>query len=97
MVRKGTVFVDAGCIWIGDPCYIMGDDATDRVRDWSEFCSKINHEIPVQAPLGDGTGMLIDSGYGDGCYPVDVEYNHDGRVAKVTVTFIEDCEDDDDV
>lgn len=88
------VFVDAGCIWIGDPCYIMGDDASNRVHDWQEFCDKIDNNKDVQSPLGVGTGVLVSSGYGDGSYDVDYTTNDDGRVASVTVTFIEENEYD---
>jgi hypothetical protein len=28
------IFVDAGCIWIGDPSYIMGQDADFHVNNW---------------------------------------------------------------
>ena len=84
------VFVDAGLIWIGDPCYIMGDDASSRVTDWMDFCDKIRGMEGVSTPLGYGTGVAVTSGYGDGCYPVDIEYNSDGRPSKVTITFIEE-------
>ena len=86
---KNKIGVDAGCIWVGDPCYIMGDDASFKVKDWQEFCNTLDFDATVQTPLGEGIGMLINSGYGDGCYPVDIEYS-EGRVAKVTITFIGD-------
>ena len=100
------VYVDAGLIWIGDPCYIMGDDAGNRVTDWADFCDNLREDgnyKTVTAPLGKGIGLAISSGYGDGCYPVHVEHNSEGRVSKVTITFIddhgwncdrEDCEDE---
>ena len=91
MVKK-QVFVDAGMIWIGDPCYIMGDDSTFRVREWSEFCDNVSREGFPNAcePLGHGIGVAVSSGYGDGCYEVDIEESSvSGRVKRVTVTFIE--------
>ena len=93
------IYVDAGCIWVGDPCYIMGDDASNRVHDWQEFCSKLDYTKQAQSPLGEGIGLCIDSGYGDGCYPVDIETDRlTGRVKSVTITFIDRDEyyDDDD-
>ncbi len=97
-MADGYVYVDAGCIWIGDPCYVMGDDASSRVKDWvGDFCNKLDNNVSVQQPLGEGTGMCINSGYGDGRYPVTVEYDsHSGRPASVTVTFIEERFEDDD-
>lgn len=97
-MADGYVYVDAGCIWIGDPCYVMGDDASNRVKDWiGDFCNKLDNNVSVQQPLGMGTGMCIDSGHGDGRYPVTVEYDpNSGRPASVTVTFIEEHSEDDD-
>ena len=96
--KVGTVFVDAGLVWIGDPCYVMGDDASSRVTNWiTGFCDKLT-ERNVNTPLGKGTGMAISSGYGDGEYPVYVEYSDEGawgvRVKSVTVEFLEDEDDD---
>ena len=90
------IYVDAGCIWIGDPCYIMGDDASSRVHDWIEgFCNKLDNGKDVNKPLGEGIGLCINSGYGDGRYPVEIEHDsHSGRVKSVTITFIEDHYDD---
>lgn len=93
----GTVFVDAGLIWVGDPCYVMGDDASNRVTDWDEFCKvleksgQFNPKQNCSAPLGPGIGLAISSGYGDGEYPVFIETIKDGsgeRVKSVTIEFI---------
>lgn len=89
--KVGVVGVDAGLIWVGDPCYIMGDDASNRVKSWSEFCKLLNVEKVdgVMEPLKHGIGLAISSGYGDGVYPVSVKYNDEGRVAALKVDFIE--------
>jgi len=96
-MADGHVYVDAGCIWIGDPCYVMGDNASNRVRDWiKDFCRKLDNSKRVQQPLGVGVGMCINSGYGDGRYPVTVKYDsHSGRPASVTITFIGERDEDD--
>tara|TARA_R100001082_G_scaffold52746_2_gene28749 strand:- start:409 stop:684 length:276 start_codon:yes stop_codon:yes gene_type:complete len=87
--KKKLISVDAGCIWIGDPCYIMGDDASHRVRDWiTDFCDIVKND-KCSEPLGECTGVCISSGYGDGVYPVEVEYNSENRVASVKITFID--------
>tara|TARA_Y100000310_G_C20188214_1_gene581304 strand:- start:217 stop:504 length:288 start_codon:yes stop_codon:yes gene_type:complete len=87
------VGVDSGLIWIGDPCYIMGDDASDRVNNWQEFCSNIKDHDNISEPLGEGIGTLVSSGYGDGCYSVNYKL-HNNRVASITVTFIDSMESD---
>lgn len=41
-----------------------------------------------------GVGACFSTGYGDGMYPVYVEYNEEGRVKSVTVEFLGDDEED---
>jgi hypothetical protein len=99
-VHVGNVGVDAGILWFGDPCYIMGDTASSRQTDWGEFCTKLfkaeeeSPHIGASSPLGDGVGVCTSTGYGDGYYPVYVEYSDEGdwgtRVKSVTVEFIGD-------
>lgn len=91
-VLAGHTDVDAGLIWVGDPCYVMGDDASSRVVDWGDdFCDPLwasdHEEKGFSSPLGSGVGVAVQSGYGDGAYPVYVTYK-DGRIASVEVVFI---------
>lgn len=103
-VQIGNVWVDAGLVWIGDPCYVLGGDASNGVKTWEEFCTKLDEagrhdsaSTVYTAPLGEGIGFAVDSGYGDGSYPVTLELVEDTlfggggkRVKSLTVTFIED-------
>lgn len=34
-----------------------------------------------------GLGIMMDTAYGDGAYPVFVEYNSEGRIAQATIVF----------
>ena len=92
----GHIGVDAGLCWIGDPCYVLGDDASNRVRNFGEFIEQIGNKdyhsfsYARKANSSEGLGVCISTGYGDGFYPVKATFNEDGRVASVTVTFIED-------
>ena len=89
MKKVGSIFVDAGLCWIGDPCYVLGDDASSRVTDWMEFCKKLpKGNDNFSNPLGEGTGMAISTGYGDGEYPVYIETNEEGRVSEIKIVFI---------
>lgn len=80
-------------IWVGDPCYVIGRDSSHGPEDWAEFCAKTNLDQPVDEPLGDGIGFAIESGYGDGSYPVYVRRSREGRIAAVKVIFITEDEE----
>ena len=94
----GEIGVDAGLCWIGDPCYILHTDQPPQAigKDWNEFCDLLHADgqYPVckqfAYDLGhDGLGVVISTGYGDGVYPVYAEFNEEGRVARVSVEFID--------
>lgn len=103
MDRIGFISVDAGIVMVGDPCYTLPDDGSHRdyvAREWGAFCNATFSE-PTNAegysePLGDGIGLVVSSGYGDGRYPVYVERNAEGRVARLIVEFIDDEDDDEE-
>ncbi|HBY84676.1 MAG TPA: hypothetical protein DEO86_02260 [Colwellia sp.] len=40
--------------------------------------------------IGKGLAVACSSGWGDGSYPVIATYNEEGRVASLTIKFIED-------
>jgi hypothetical protein len=89
----GSVGVDSGSILISDPSYINdafsieGDDIYDiypdkeRHRQISTQATKNSFKIPI--------AMTLQTGWGDGVYPVTAHYNKDGRIAKVEITFDE--------
>lgn len=90
----GNVGVDSGYIWLGDPCYVMGEDAPAVVHNWEEFLARTFNPryrigaAGVSQPVGDEMGMAVPAGYGDGVYPVYATYNHEGRIATLTVDFL---------
>jgi hypothetical protein len=94
---------------ITDPCYVKDfvDDAHDSVQSDLNGSHPITEKLPYSyggacaascsdkqgAALDEGMGTVISTGYGDGDYPVYVEYE-DGRVARVIVEFMEYNEED---
>src|SRR5690606_15746733 len=42
--QVGSVDVDAGCIWVGDPCYVLKDADEARPKDlgdnWHDICKR---------------------------------------------------------
>jgi len=92
--QAGECGVDTGLIWIGDPCYILGEDANQQPsKTWSEFCSTIDQEGPAQQynyKNGDsGLGVLVKGFDGDGCYPVFVKTDKRGNVMEAKIVFSE--------
>ena len=93
--------VDAGLCWVGDPCYVIGKDASHAEEKWSDFCDKIPESMSTHTePLGDGVGFAVSTGYGDGSYPVYIE-TVDGigggeRVSSITIEFLKDEEEDEE-
>ena len=97
--KVGTIFVDAGCVMVGDPCYTQGREASSASESWHEFLEATWPETfgpnpdkdaqmkdAVLARGEEGLGIVVSSGYGDGEYPVYVD-REDGRVKAVKVVF----------
>lgn len=100
-VQIGTVGVDAGLCYLGDPCYVIGKELGRM--EWGEFLDKMYESDPVNrdnamhwtvsAPFPNPAagefraGIVVSTGYGDGEYPVFAEINDEGRVMSVTVRF----------
>ena len=107
-IKIGSIGVDAGMCFIGDPCYTLPHDASQRtildtngndlwnriVKDMAgkDYCSlnyqPKNHEglgVPVYG--GEGLGVCVTTGYGDGEYPVYAEIEN-GVVKSVTIKFV---------
>lgn len=98
----GSIGVDAGLCWIGDPCYIIGNSPELSWDSWLDFCDDIPiGEAPVMKSFNyklghEGAGVCVSTGYGDGTYEVVATIIEDPawgkRIKKIEVTFIEDDE-----
>lgn len=104
-VLVGHVPVDSGQVFIVDPCYVLdGDvcfDEKDRVMSdnaYSRACAaSMSDDQAGQFATSGGQfadAVCTSTGWGDGMYPVYVTYK-DGRVASMTVEFMEDEDEDD--
>jgi len=101
----GVIGVDAGLCWIGDPCYILHQDKPPKAigRSWSEFCGSLRKQRGDSSAVAKqfnydlghpGLGCVVQTGGGDGVYPVFVEYTRHGEIKSVTVKFIGDETED---
>jgi hypothetical protein len=86
----GYVGVDTGHLVIADPCYMsdVQDDAGNTVG--TEVLRPLPHLSDDTGTAG--LGIQVETGWGDGVYPVIAEYKH-GRVAGVYIEFIPDESD----
>ena len=98
--RVGVVGVDAGLIWLGDPCYVLHGEKPKAIgRDWGDFVKKLdlglgNDAMQMNYDKGHpGLGVIVTSGYGDGEYPVEVRRLEDGTIAEVRVVFVREQDD----
>lgn len=109
-VLVGTIGVDAGLCWIGDPCYIFDnvDTIPNELKDWSEFCNSLHFDTPgptmksFNYKMGhEGLGVCVSTGYGDGSYPVYATISDKPdwgkRIKSITIVFIDDDEDSEEI
>jgi hypothetical protein len=86
--------VDAGVVWIGDPCYTMTPDTPYAVANtWQDFVARMFERKQnrvarwTEDQVGD-IGVAVESGVGDGVYPVFVRrLPETGQVGEVRVVF----------
>ena len=105
--KIGNVFVDSGQMMVGDPCY-LSNWVDSKSLDFDGRTGEYSYEGACQETtsedragiLGGGLSAVCTSGFGDGSYPVYVEYSDEGswgtRVKSMTVVFIDDEDYDDD-
>lgn len=91
-----VIGVDAGCVCVVDyPAYAAMPRRT-KASVFKEFAAG-QRPVAVELPLGaDDTGIAVDSGYGDGSYPVYWGTDAEGRVAQLVIDFMVLVDQDDD-
>ena len=105
---SGTVPVDSGTIWIGDPCYVAGGSEKEGnpLGNWEAFCDRhADQEADRSAYAPPGVvafreGIAVDDFGGDGRFPVHVLVDKHGAVRAAVIVFDPalppEDEDDDD-
>jgi hypothetical protein len=107
----GHIGVDAGIVWIGDPCYIMHREERGLPstvgKNWHEFCDKLGDDFSTSFNYEaghEGLGVCTSTYWGDGTYPVIGFFEKEGRgsVRPVCIMvdfygiYSEDEEDEED-
>ena len=102
LVLVGSFAVDSGQAMVGDPCYLDGWKTNEgeewnlegKVGEYSYHGASATTIAADCGVLGDGNSIVFNTGYGDGYYPVYVQYNEDGRIVKVVIDFEGDVEEE---
>lgn len=82
--KIGEITVDAGIVWIGDPCYVLHKDLVpaELGTSWGEFCDKLNAKFTEFK-----IGVCAATAYGDGSYPVYAVYDFKDEYGGIFVDF----------
>jgi hypothetical protein len=91
MVTKkllGTIGVDAGLIFITDPCYIRRQPQLYDGTKWDDFCKNF-----YDRPDGDNhkemlSGVAVNTRDGDGSFGVYGIYDKGGELMRVEIDFM---------
>jgi hypothetical protein len=91
----GYVTVDAGLMYLGDPCYLAGPKE-NPFENWSDFCDVAldpgvtpdPNLIPIPHTAGaPGKGIVIGGFGGDGIFPVFIKRGKSGLVKEIVIKF----------
>jgi hypothetical protein len=95
--KVGVVGVDAGIVWVGDPCYLY--DKRERAamgETYEDFLATLrDREVDGVAQFNygqtrrPGLGVALYTANGDGLYPLEVRRDIAGRVVEMRVRFEE--------
>ena len=103
--RVGSFTVpDNGKIVVSDPCYIMDGDfygyepGATGIPGYDAACHASFGEAQAgMFSTGGGMGACSNSGIGDGCYPLRLSLDSNGKFVELTVDFFpKEWEDDHD-
>ncbi len=103
LIHAGSIGVDSGQAMVGDPCYLDNWD-TNKNDSWELEGKEGQYSYQGASAttiasnygeLGIASAVVFSTGYGDGVYPVYVQINEDGRVAKVVIDFEGDIDEQD--
>ena len=89
----GHISVDAGIVWIGDPCYVFHQDKLPEAigKTWIEFCNILgdNHHKAYNHDRGhEGLGICTSTAHGDGFFPVYGYFRKDNhRPSAIVIEF----------
>ena len=86
-VHIGVIGVDTGRVILGDPGYILPRSDLS-IGLGNEQLKGTDHQLEFK-PGVPGLAVVLESGDGDGLYPVTALVDQDGVIHQVIVEFVE--------
>ena len=94
MEHVGFVAVDSGTIVFADPCtgeFVAKEfDQLVENEDYDWECRQLFYGHGIEA------AVIVDTGIGDGMFPVFVTRNAEGQIVEATIVFTFDEEEDEE-
>jgi hypothetical protein len=88
-VHIGVIGVDTGRVILGDPGYLLPGGELSIVLGNEHLQGAKQLEQLEFKPGVPGLAVVVESGYGDGLYPVTALVDQDGVIHQVIVEFVE--------
>jgi len=96
--KIGKISVDAGLVFIGDPCYLSDKNPFQK---WNKFVedmgdrdtAAITHDQKVEDTDDCAMGIISSTGWGDGTYDV-LALIEQGRVLELRILFDTSVDDE---
>ena len=88
-IKLGTCGVDAGLIYLVDPCYVQKEPLVTDPNMWQKFCKLFyaGQDKDTQS-AGMCNGVIVNTRHGDGEFNVYGYYDDEG-IRKVEVSFVD--------
>jgi hypothetical protein len=99
MTKIGNIGVDSGAVLISDPCYVLRQDGQqENSPSYGDFLAAADEhrENGYFSHISFNDGVITETTYGDGVYPVYARFDRYGRITQVIIDFEQMLEEDDD-
>ena len=84
----GSIGVDAGLVYIVDPCYIKDHPIVFDDDKWQEFVKEYYANGGKKENFAEMCGgVIFNTHHGDGEYPVIATFDDDGSIEKIEIDF----------
>ena len=88
-ILLGTCGVDAGLIYLVDPCYVQNQPLVRDSDKWQKFCKLFYKDQDKKTQSADMcAGVIVNTRHGDGEFNVYGYYDDEG-IRKVEVSFVD--------